>query len=190
MSVNLNKFSISANFEFFAKKVVNAADKFTECTFHILDGATTSLGRLLPDLRPTSVGDVILQIKRTGSALFNTPEGDVLIEITQDKKGHYTFCATGENLEPVIFVEGKKYTSGAVWEIKISDYLQRIVRRAESVSYEDVASRWKGDKFAILKDKYSADGLLRKKSDGVLLKLPEEPPMTFTGPQSSLKTDV
>ena len=52
MSTILNNFFVSTDLNFFAKQAVNAADKLTECTFHILDSATTSLGRLLPNLRP------------------------------------------------------------------------------------------------------------------------------------------
>jgi len=190
MTVTLNKFSISDGFGFFASQAAHAANRLTEFTFHLLDGTTTSLGRLLPELRPTSVGDAVLQAKKTGSALFETPDGDVLIEITQDKCGRYTFVATGESLEPVIFVEGKKRMSGAVWEVKVSTYLQGIVSSSSRVAYGVCAIRWRGEKFADLKEKYSAEGLLRKKGDEVLLKLPEEPMMSFRGPQSSLKAEI
>ncbi len=56
MSINLEKFTNTAGLNFFAKQASHAADRLTELTFHVLDGATTSLGRLLPDLRPTSIG--------------------------------------------------------------------------------------------------------------------------------------
>ncbi len=190
MSVQLNNFSISAGLNFFAKQAVHAADRLTELTFHVLDGTTTSLGRLVPDFRPKSVGDVVLQTKNTGSALFDTPEGDVLIEITQNEQGRYTFLATGEDLEPVIFAEGKKKTSRAVWEVMVSTYLQKIVGSSSRVDYGVSASRWTGEKFADLKEKYSAEGLLRKKGDEVILKLPDEPLMTFKGPQANLKAKI
>jgi len=190
MSVYLNNFSISAGFDFFAKRAIHVADRLTEITFHILDGATASFGRLLPDLRPISVGNAILQIKKTGSALFETSEGDVLVEITQDKQGRHAFQAIGEMLKPVVFVEGKKRMSGALWEVKVSNYLQKLVGNTSCVDYGVCAKRWKGDKFADLKKIYSAEGLLRKKGDEVLLKLPEEPPMTFDGPQASLKAEI
>jgi len=190
MTVTLNKFSISAGLNFFASQAAHTANRLTEFTFHILDGATTSLGHLLPELRPTSVGDAVLQAKKTGSALFETPQGDVLIEITQDNEGRYTFLATGENLEPEIFVEGKKKMSGAIWEVKISTYLQEIVGSSTRVDYGVCAKRWKDDKFTDLKEKYSAEGFLRNKGNEVLLKLPEEPLMTFKGPQANLKAEV
>jgi len=190
MSVNLNNLSITAGTQFFAKQVINAADRLTEFTFHVLDGATASLGRLLPDLRPTSVGDVVLQIKKTGSALFETLEGDVLVEITQDKQGRYTFLAIGESLEPVIIQEGKKRNGGVLWEVKVSTYLQELVGSSSRVDYGASAERWRGEKFADLKEKYSAEGLLRKKGDEVLLKLPDEPLMTFKGSQATMQAEI
>jgi len=190
MSVNLNNLSITAGAQFFAKQVVNVADKLTEFTFHVLDGATTSLGHLLPDLRPTSVGDVVLQIKKTESALFETPEGDVLVEITQDKQGRYTFLVIGENLEPAIIQEGKKKNGGVLWEVRVSTYLQEIVGNSSRVDYGVSAESWRGEKFTDLKKRFSAEGLLRKKGNEVLLKLPDELPMTFKGHQASMKAEI
>ncbi len=190
MSINLEKFSNTAGLNFFAKQACHAADRLTELTFHVLDGATTSLGRLLPDLRPRSVGDVVLQTKQKGSALFGTPGGDVLIEISQDQKGYYIFKAVGETLEPIVIYEGKKKTSGAAWEVKVSTYVQQVVKLADSVSYGETARRWKGETFTALKEKFVADGLLRKRGGEVLLKLPGEDLLTFDGAQASLKAEI
>ncbi len=150
MSVTFHKFSTLASFQFFTQPVIHVAETLTQFAFHILDRTTASLGRLLPDLRPKSVGDVVLQTKKAKSALFETPEGNVLIEITQDDQGRYTFSATKNGLKPVIFVEGTEEMSGALWEVKVSGYLQQVVARSSSVSYGVCAKRWKSERWDLL----------------------------------------
>lgn len=190
MSVYLNQFSISAGLECFTKHAAKATERIGEITFNILDGTTTLLGRLLPDLRPTSVGEVILQLKQTGSAWFDTPKGFILVEINRDQDGLFILKASSEFFKTVIIREGKKSHSGALWEVEVSNYLQKIVKNSTSVSYGETASRWKGDKFAVLKEYYSREGMLRNTGHGVMLKLPGEKPLTFADPHADLKAEI
>ncbi len=170
-------------------RVVGASSKICELTFNVLESATTSLGALLPNIRPTSVGDVILQAKRTGSALLVTDRGDVLIEITQDSHGYFIFKATDDSLTPTIIYEGSRPYSGIYWEVDVSKYLQGILPEADMVNYGVCASRWKNDWFADLKKQFLADGLLKKTRNGVFLKLPDEKPLKFEGKHATLKAE-
>jgi len=93
---------------------------------------------------------VVPQTKQSGSALFETSEGDVLIEITQDQKGYFIFKAVGESLEPIVMYEGRKKTSGAAWEVQMSTYLQELVGSSSQDDYGVSAERWRGEKFSAL----------------------------------------
>ena len=188
MSISFNNFSVSAGLEFFTKQTEKFADKLLGFTFTILDGATTGLGRLLPDLRPSSVGEVFTQAKKSGSALFTTHSkddilrGNVLIEITKDDEGRYLFRATDQSFEPVIYHQGEGENSLQVWEAKVTEYLSKTISVSESVSYGDIGSRWRGDKFNALKAQFIAEGHLRDTDKGIVLYLPEEEPLTFDNP--------
>ena len=108
--------------------------------------------------------------------------GDVLIEITKDEQGRYLFRATDQSFKPIIYHEGIGENSRQVWEAKVTKYLCKIINISETVSYGDIASRWKGDKFNALKDQFIAEGHLRTTKKGIVLNLPEEQPLTFDDP--------
>ena len=170
-------------------KVVDSANRLSELTFNALDSTTTALGTLLPNLRPTGVGEVILQTKKTGSALLTTNTGDVLIEISKDKNDHFIFVATDDSLTPTVFYEGDDPLSGIHWEVKVSDYLQDIIAKTDMVSYGACVTRWKDGKFDDLKKQFVAQRQLRKSKKQVILNLPDEKPLKFTGKHVVLKAE-
>ncbi len=69
--------------------------------------------------------------------------------------------------------------SNTVWEVKVSEYLKKIVKHATSVDYGVAAIRWRGGKFDALREKLIADRYLRNIGNEVLLKLPAEPLRSF-----------
>ncbi len=185
MSISSNNFSVSAGFAFFTQQTEKIVDKALGLAFTILDGTTMNLGRLLSDLNPTSVGDVLAKAKITGSVLLTThPQegvlrGDVLIEMSKDKEGRYLFQATDQSFKPVIYYQGKGPHALQVFEAKVTKYLSKIIKSAESVSYGNVHSRWKGELFKNLKTYCIVEGHLRQTDKGFLLHLPDEEPLIF-----------
>ncbi len=188
MSVFLNKYSFSSHLEYLASGTVHVSGKIAEFAFHILDGMTTGLGRLMPDLRPASLSDLMRQIKNEGSALLSTRNDDILIEITKDENGLFIFKAVSSRIKPVVFYEEKNKRD--VWEAKVSSFLQKKVSQSVMVVYGVSARRWKGDKFPKLKELFETNGQLRNLTQKAILRLPGQKPLVYRGPYEDLKAEM
>ncbi len=189
MSVSFKAIADSSCVKYFTGKVIQASESAAEFAFTILDGATTSLSRLLPDLRPKSISEVLQKTTEEGSALLITDSGDVLIEISKDEKGRRTFRATDDLLQSVVLIESKKRGVGVLWEAKVADYLKKSVSEASMVDYGVSARRWTGNKFADLKKHFILEGLLSKKGNSVILQLPDET-LSFQGTLPEVKAEM
>lgn len=187
MSVSFNKYTFSSHLKSLIAGAEAVFDPISGFAFRILDGMATGVGKLMPDLRPTSVGEVVMQTKKSGSALLSTKQDEILIEITKED-GRFIFKAVSSRIKPVIFYEGNEEYAGAIWEAKVSGFLQKIVNQSFMVDYG--GKRWKEGQFAELKEQFAAQGKLRQVGDKVMLKLPECKPITYSGPYAELKAEM
>lgn len=191
MWLNLNNLSVSNGIKFLSRQVASVTDPLTEIISPILEGATRSFNQsLLPDITSKSIGEIVLQTKKHGSALLETPEGDCLIEISKDKDGRFIFKAIDQSLRPVIIHEGEEGNSGILWEVQVSEYLRIAVSNSNTVRYGNVATRWNNDAFSNLKEYFLAKGILREKENRVTVKLPGEKPISFVGSYATTKAEM
>ncbi len=190
MSIGINLGFISSKlslFTAFTESVKIVTDSIGGVVFPIFDGMRSTMNPLVPNLKRVVIEDVICETKRAGSALLHGPKGDILIEITQDENGLFLFKSVGDFLKPVIIYEGN---SRVLWEAKVSDYLKKMVKGSESVTYGSTASRWGKNNFLTLKESFVLQGLLREDNERVILQLPGEKPLTFKGPLAKMKSEL
>jgi hypothetical protein len=189
MSISLK--TISSGFEYCTRKTLDMSAKAAEIAFSIPSVVGTSLSQMLPDMKPKSISEVLVQTEVQGSALFSLDHGDVLIEITKNKKGKRIFKATDESLNAVVIVEGKKKHGKVLWEVNVSKHLQKYISKASSVDYGVTNKRWKKDSFSDLKQDFASQNLMKKEGEKVTLNLPgDKEKLVFQDPHAELKAEI
>ncbi len=185
------------NLTHYVQQASAAAATAARYTMSIVSASVPGLSRSLAEMKPSLISDIIAQATKHGSAILDLglERGEVFIEIETNAHGRRVFKATNGMLEPAVWIESKKLRRQA-WETKVAMSILEFIDGEDldekiAVEYGKSSTRWKGDHFSKLKEKYEIEGVLKKAGEKVTLQLPgEEEILTFCEPHAQEKAEV
>lgn len=138
--------SLRSIFSSLGNCVQKAVDTATGLTSYFYISTENSSAQIFPDPYSKSISHILSQAKALGSMLVRDQYQEVLVEVMRNKDARWVLKATDGST----IVEGKHENSQALWEAKVSKYLQKLLANDPQVSFGVAKTQGKNRKDATL----------------------------------------